>query len=237
MTNWSAYNKSLKNRGKLTIWLSDDVKSSWLYKSSQKSEGEIIYSDVCIEFCLTIKHLYGLAYRQTEGFIEDIFKLSGIDLPVPSYSQLQRRSKTVDINIRVRKGRKKPINLVIDNTGLKVYGEGEWKIRKHGWNKHRTWKKLHMGSDGCDLEIISVVLTGNEVDDAEAGKEIVEESEELMTLKSVAGDGAYDKKKFRRCIPTGVEQLIPPQKTAVLSKNQDPDLAERDKAIRRIEDA
>jgi len=186
---------------------------------------------------LTIKHLYGLAYRQTEGFIEDIFKLSGIDLPVPSYSQLQKRSKTVDINIRVRKGRKKPINLVIDNTGLKVYGEGEWKVRKHGWNKHRTWKKLHMGSDGCDLEIISVVLTGNEVDDAEAGKEIVEESEELMTLKSVAGDGAYDKKKFRRWIPTGVEQLIPPQKTAVLSKNQDPDLAERDKAIRRIEDA
>ena len=236
LRNWSDYNKSLKNRGKLTIWLSDDVKSSWLYEESQKPGGEIIYSDVAIEFCLTIRHLYGLGYRQTEGFVEDIFDLCGIDLPVPSYSQIQRRSKTVNINIRVRKGVKSPIDLVIDSTGLKVYGEGEWKVRKHGWNKHRTWKKLHMGSDGHDLEIISVVLTGNEVDDAEAGKEIVEESKELIPLRSTAGDGAYDKKKFRKSIPIGVEQLIPPQKNAVLSKKQDPDLAQRDDAIRRIEE-
>ena len=234
LTNLSAYNKSLKNRGKLRIWLSDDVKSSWLYTASQKPGGEIIYSDVCIEFCLTIKHLYGLAYRQTEGFIEDIFELCGIDLPVPSYSQIQRRSKTVKINIRVRKSTKASIELVIDSTGLKVYGEGEWKVRKHGWNKHRTWKKLHMGSDGHNLEIIAAVLTGNEVDDAEAGKEIVEEVKELIELKSIAGDGAYDKEKFRKCIPIGVEQLIPPQKNAVLSKKQDPDLARRDDAIRRI---
>ncbi len=236
LTNWSAYNTSLKNRGKLTIWFSDNVKSSWLYEESQKPGGEIIYSDVAIEFCLTIKHLYGLAYRQPEGFVEDIFELCGINLPVPSYSQIQRRSKTVNINIRVRKGTKRPIDLVIDSTGLKVYGEGEWKVRKHGWNKHRTWKKLHMGSDGHDLEIISVVLTGNEVDDAEAGKEIVKETKELIGLRSTAGDGAYDKRKFRKCIPVGVEQLIPPQKNAVLSKNQDPDLAGRDDAIRRIEE-
>lgn len=236
LTNWSAYNKSLKNRGKLTIWLSDDVKSSWLHKESQKPGGEIIYSDVAIEFCLTIRHLYGLGYRQTEGFVEDIFELCGIELPVPCYSQIQRRSKTVKIDIRVRKGSKSPIDLVIDSTGLKVYGEGEWKVRKHGWNKHRTWKKLHMGSDGMDLEIISVVLSGNEVDDAEAGIEIVEEAKDLIPIKSTAGDGAYDKKKFRRCIPVGVDQLIPPQKNAVLSKKQDPDLAQRDEAIRRIEE-
>jgi len=82
LTNWSDYNKSLKNRGKLTIWLSDEVKSSWLYKDSQKPGGEVIYSDVAIEFCLTIKHLYHLGYRQTEGFVEDIFELCGIDLAV-----------------------------------------------------------------------------------------------------------------------------------------------------------
>ncbi len=146
-----------------------------------------------------------------------------------------KRSKTIKIDIRVRKSIKAPIDLVIDSTGLKVYGEGEWKVRKHGWNKHRTWKKLHMGSDGMDLEIISVVLTGNEVDDAEAGIEIVAESKELIPIKSTAGDGAYDKKKFRGCIPIGVEQLIPPQKNAVLSKKRDPDLAQRDEAIKRIE--
>jgi len=236
LTNWSSYNKSLKNRGKLTIWLSDEVKTSWLYMESQKPGGELIYSDVAIEFCLTIKHLYGLGYRQTEGFVEDIFALIGVDLPVPSYSQIQRRSKSVSIDIRVRKGGKAPIDLVIDSTGLKVYGEGEWKVRKHGWNKYRTWRKLHMGSDGVDLEIISVVLTDNDVADAEAGIEIVKESTELLPIKSAAGDGAYDKKKFRSCLPIDVEQLIPPQKNAVVSKKQDPDLRQRDDAIRRIKE-
>lgn len=236
LRNWSEYNRSLKKRGKLAIWLSEDVKSSWVYTSVQKPGGEVIYSDTAIEFCLTIKHLYRLGYRQTEGFVEDIFELCGINLEVPSYSQIQRRSKTVDINIGVKKGVKSPIDLVIDSTGLKVYGEGEWKVRKHGWNKHRTWKKLHMGSDGVDLEIISVVLTSNDVDDAEAGIEIVAESKELVSIKSTAGDGAYDKKKFRACLPIDVDQLIPPQKNAVLSKKQDPDLAQRDDAIRRIKE-
>ncbi len=236
LTNWSEYNASLKKRGKLTVWLSDEVKESWIYQAAQKPGGQIIYSDVAIEFCLTIKHLYGLAYRQTEGFVEDIFRLCGIDLPVPSYSQLQRRSKNITIDIRVRKKNKGAIDLVLDSTGLKVYGEGEWKVRKHGWQKRRTWRKLHMGSDGADLEIISIVLTENDIDDAQAGKTIVEQSKEEVPIKSISGDGAYDKKKFRKVIPQGVDQLIPPQHNAVLSKNQDPDLAKRDEAIRRIEE-
>lgn len=236
LRNWSSYNTSLKNRGKITIWLSDEVKKSWIYKDERDAGGKVVYSDVAIEFCLTMKHLYALGYRQTEGFVEDIFILCEIDLPVPSYTQIQRRSKSIQINMRVRKGSKAPIDLVIDSTGLKVYGEGEWKVRKHGWNKHRTWKKLHMGSDGVDLEIISVVLTGNEVDDAEAGIAIVKESKERIGIKSTAGDGAYDKKKFRGCLPIEVDQLIPPQKNAVLSKTEDPALVQRDEAIRRIEE-
>jgi len=235
LSNWPAYNKSLKNRGKLTIWLTDDVKESWLYEGKQKPGGEVVYSDVAIEFCLTIKHLFGLGYRQTEGFVEDIFALCGVDLRVPCYTQLQRRSKDIEINIRVRRQAKGKIDLVLDSTGLKVYGEGEWKVRKHGWQKRRTWRKLHMGSDGADLEIISVVLTENNVDDAQAGIDIVKESKQAEDLNSAAGDGAYDKKKFRACIPQGVTQLIPPQRNAVLS-DEDPDLDQRDEAIRRIEE-
>lgn len=238
LRNWSDYNASLKNRGKLTIWLSDDVNASWLYDGIQKPGGEVIYSDVAIEFCLTIKHLYGLGYRQTEGFVEDIFSLLGIDLPVPSYSQLQRRSAAIEIDIRVRKNSKEAIDLVVDSTGLKVYGEGEWKVRKHGWQKRRTWRKLHMGSDGADLEIISVVLTGNEVDDAQAGITILEEiadAADAPNLNSAAADGAYDKKKFREKVPMGTKQLIPPQHNAVLSKTKDPALEQRDEAIRKIE--
>lgn len=236
ITNWSSYNKSLKTRGKLTIWLSDEVKSSWYHEGIQPPGGKKVYSDVCIEFCLTLKHLYGLGYRQTEGLVEDIVGLCSIDLDVPSYSQIQRRSGSIAIDIQVRKKKKGSIDLVIDSTGLKVYGEGEWKVRKHGWNKHRTWKKLHMGSDGKGLEIISAVLTKNNTDDAEAGVEIIKTSKQEVSLRSVAGDGAYDKKKFRACIPSDVKQLIPPQKNGVLSKKQEPFLAQRDDAIKRIKE-
>ena len=101
--NWSNYNKSLVNRGDISIWLSEDVKRGWYYKGLQSPGGELLYSDSCIEFCLTIKYLFKLGYRATEGFIRGLFKLSKVDLKVPSYSQIQRRSKGLEIKIQVRK--------------------------------------------------------------------------------------------------------------------------------------
>jgi hypothetical protein len=232
VNNWPEYNKSLKNRGSLSIWLSDDVKESWYYQGLQSPGGEKVYSDTCIEFCLTIKHLYKLGYRQTEGFIKSLFDLMEIQLEVPSYTQMQRRSKHLQVNIRVRKHVKGPIDLVIDSTGLKVYGEGEWKVRKHGWSKHRTWRKLHMASDGIDLEIISLELTDNKIDDADGGVPVM--SKVNHPLKSVAGDGGYDKEKFRACIPKGVIQLIPPRRDAVDSKGKKRGYDQRDEAVRKI---
>ncbi len=233
LRNWSDYNNSLKKRGKITIWLSDDVASSWYYEGEQNPGGELVYSDVAIEFCLTLRHLYNLGYRQTEGFVEDIMYLVGLDLWVPSYSQIQRRSKVIEIDIRLRKQTKRNIILVIDSTGLKVYGEGEWKVRKHGWNKYRTWRKLHMGSDGADLEILSVSLTKNDVDDAEAGKDVMDQVKE--EVDSVAGDGAYDKITFRGCLPIKVEQLIPPRRDGVVHEDE-PKLKHRNATIKRIKE-
>ncbi len=126
ISNWSTYNESLKKRGKITIWLSEDIKSNWIYKGKNKPGGKITYSDVAIEFCLIMKHIYSLAYRQTEGFIEDIFQKMSIELPIPSYTQIQRGSKAIAIDIRIRKRKKENLTVVIDSTGLKVYGEGEW---------------------------------------------------------------------------------------------------------------
>lgn len=235
LENWSLYNQSLKNRGKITIWLSDDVQSGWYHTKPKLPGGEIQYSDSCIEFCLILRHLYHLPYRQTEGFVEDLLTLTKIELKVPSYSQIQRRSGTLNVDIRIRKKSKAPIDVVIDSTGLKVYGEGEWKVRKHGSSKRRTWRKLHMGSDGKDLEILSVVLTGNEVDDAEAGIDVMKEITEKEEVKTVAGDGGYDKAKFRKCLSTDITQLIPPQENAVLSAKWNGSILEqRDAAINRI---
>lgn len=235
LKNWSSYNKSLKNRGRITFWLSEDVKSGWYYKASQRPGGKKVYSPSSIEFCLIMKNLYGLAYRQTAGFVEDLFLLVGLDLKVPSYSQIQRRSGDLEIDIRIKGKSREPLNVVIDSTGLKVYGDGEWKVRKHGWNKRRTWRKLHMGSDEKDLEILSVILTGNNISDHHGGMKIIDEIPE--PIKKVAADGAYDKVAFRQYLCPEIVQLIPPNTKAVLSKKwHGPVLEQRDLAVTRMKE-
>ncbi len=208
------------------------MKSQWYYKGKQSPGGEILYSDTAIELCLSLRAIYSLGYRQTQGFTESIFSLLSMDLPVPCYSQMQRRSKSIPISIKVRGSWKQHVDLVVDSTGLKVYGEGEWKVRKHGKDKNRTWRKVHMGSDASDLEILSVEVTGNDIDDASAGIDLLDQIDE--SIDSLAGDGAYDKKKFRAALPLETQQLIPPQKNAVISKRGDPALVQRDQAIKKI---
>lgn len=231
LKNWSDYNKSLKKRGSISIWLSDDVKDAWYYQGERKVGGSLTYSSVAIEFCLTLRHLLHLKYRQTEGFVEDLFSLLSLDLGVPCYTQICRRSATIEIDIKVTSGLGS-IDLVIDSTGLKVYGDGEWKARKHGPSKRRTWRKLHMGSDGNSLEIYDVVLTENDKHDSHSGADIVNKVKTIKELNSVSGDGAYDKRIFRNSIPSNCKELIPPQEGAV----ENEDLPQRNEAIKRIKE-
>lgn len=234
LSNWSDYNKSLVNRGNVTLWLSDDIKDSWYYDGQRDAGGAIRYSDAAILFCLTMRCLYSLAYRQTQGFVLGLFKLTDADLDVPDYSQLHRRSSAIAIDIRIKNKSKNNLDIVLDSTGLKVYGEGEWKVRKHGVSKRRTWRKIHMCSDEQDLEIVSVVVTGNDVDDAQAGIELIDQLQE--SIDSCSGDGAYDKKKFRKCLPKDTIALIPPQRNGVISDQEDDHLKQRDQAIKRIKE-
>ena len=232
IVNWSAYNKALKERGKLSLWLPANLADIWYETSQAPAIGKRKYSDLAIEFCLTIKQLYHLVYRQTQGFIEDLFSLLKLDLGVMSYSQLQRRQKDLIINMAPKEVLvKQHITLVIDSTGLKVSGEGEWKVRQHGKTKNRQWLKLHLASQPHNLEIMSQVLTFNDVDDATAGIEVIGKIQ--ANIKTCAGDGAYDKEKFRAILSPTTQQLIPPQENAVLSDNQ-PLMAQRDQAIKAI---
>lgn len=229
--NWKSYNRSLKNRGNITIWFDEQIKDNWYYVGSRKPGGKIEYNDTAIEFILTIKYLFHLGYRQVEGFMEGILKQAQIDdLKVPCYSQIQRRASEIEVDIRVRKGTKQNLVVVVDSTGLKVYGEGEWKVRKHGWNKHREWRKIHVASDGEDLEKLAVVVTGNEVDDSTAGVATINQIEE--SIDKLAADGAYDKKELRNGISEQIEQIIPPPKNAVLS--EDEKMKQRNEAIKEI---
>ena len=123
------------------------------------------YSDAAIQTCLSMKVLFGMALRQTTGFVESLLRLVGLDWTVPDFSTLSRRQKTLAVNIPYR-GSKEPLHLLIDSTGIKVEGEGEWNARKHGGPKRRVWRKIHLGIDEQTLEVRAVEITGSHIGDA-----------------------------------------------------------------------
>ena len=159
--NWSEHNDALADRGRLTVWISEEAIQNWKADREPQQGAQWIFTDRAIETCLQIKMVYGLGLRETEGFVESLFGLMGLeDLPVPDYTTLSKRQGDLDINLPTS-SKTPPIHLVIDSTGLKVYGEGEWTRRIHGKQKRRTWRKLHLGVDSDTGEITAVTLTDN----------------------------------------------------------------------------
>src|SRR5215510_1526230 len=151
--NWSEYNASLKQRGRLTIWVSSEAVANWTTDElTGQSGASPTYTDLAIETMATVQAIYGLAGRQTQGFLQSLFELMKLELPVPDHSTLSRRRRQLTITLPV-KDWSKPRHLVVDSTGVKVYGEGEWKVRQHGVGKRRTWRKLHLCIDEATLEI------------------------------------------------------------------------------------
>ncbi|ARE42413.1 transposase (plasmid) [Rhodovulum sp. P5] len=161
--NWRAYNEALKRRGSLTIWF--DPAMTWEARPTGKRGRQPTYSDAAIQTCLTMKVLFGMALRQTTGVVESLLQLSGLDWSVPGFSTLSRRQKTLNVNIPYR-GSEGPLHLLIDSTGIKVEGEGEWNARKHGGAKRRIWRKVHLGIDEKTLEIRAVEFTSSDIGDA-----------------------------------------------------------------------
>jgi IS5 family transposase len=233
--NWSEYEKALVQRGSITFWLSGNIEKVWLYTGEKQRGSQFDYSDKAIEIMLTLKEVFHLTNRGVEGFVRSLFQMMKIDLPVPDHSTLSRRGKT--LKVKLSKQASSSLNLVLDSTGLKIYGEGEWKVRKHGYSKRRTWRKLHLGADPESGEIQAVLLTENNVSDDAAVKELLEQIEQ--TLLACAADGAYDKRKvydaLNRHSPE-VEILIPPRKNARIWQhgNSKTERLKRDENLRYI---
>jgi hypothetical protein len=236
--NWKTYNQSLCQRGSLTLWIDESVLQEWEQLSRKKQVGEQTYSDNIIQCCLLLKITYRLRLRQSTGFMASLFMLMGKGhFSVPDYSTLCRRQNSLPVEIKRRLESGEKLAIGIDSTGLKVYGEGEWKVRKHGWSKHRTWRKLHVCIDLDTQEILSVELTGNEEDDASVGGKMLEGKTD--NIRSFHGDGAYDKFGFRAVLGNGIEQVIPPPQNAVIQmpkrKKTLPDyLMQRNRAVEYI---
>jgi hypothetical protein len=233
--NWSEYDKALVQRGSLTFWLSDDFEKAWLYVGEKQRGSQFDYSDQAILLMLTVKEVFHLTNRGVEGFMRSIFQLLNIDLPVPDHSTLSKRSKGLKVNLP-----KKPaqsLDIVMDSTGLKIYGEGEWKVRMHGVSKRRTWRKLHVGANPDDGEIQAVLLTENSVSDDQAVAELLNQIEQ--TILAFAADGAYDKRKVYDSLNAhspDVTILIPPRKNARIWKhgNFKAERLKRDENLRAI---
>jgi len=224
VTNWSAYNKGLKQRGSLEIWLDIDIIDEWSYSGDKQQGGQFKFSDSCIRTLLQLKVVYKLPYRQLEGFANSILQLMNIDYKSPSYTQLCRRAKSLEVDIEAPKTKGK-IYLVVDSTGLKVYGEGEWKARKHGVSKRRTWRKLHLGVDEKTGIIHSAILTENGKGDGDAQqvKKLLEQTD--AEIDKFSGDGAYDTYEVWSMLQElGIEGVIPPQKNANYWEDSDGNL-------------
>ncbi len=170
--NWPEYNNALKRRGSLTIWF--DPAMNWEAAPTGKRGRQPVYSDAAIQACLTMKVLFGMALRQTTGFLESLLCLTGLDWAVPDFSTLSRRQKTLKVVIPYR-GSDGPLHLLVDSTGIKVEGEGEWNARKHGGAKRRVWRKIHIGIDEKSLEIRAAEFTTSAVGDAPTLPELLDQ--------------------------------------------------------------
>ena len=210
--NWSQYNQSLINRGSLTIWITPEVLEGWKDHRPAQRGAQFEYSDLAIEALLTLKYLLGLPYRATQGFGQSLFNLLDVALPVPDYTTLSRRAKTITIDLPQQSATAR--HIIMDSTGLKVYGEGEWKVRKHGYSKRRTWRKLHLSINPETQNIVVAELTPNSVTDSQAGETML--GELPQPPEQVTGDGGYDTRSFyQACQAISVVTIIvPPQSNA-----------------------
>ncbi len=187
--NWSAYNAALCERGSLTVWF--DPLTPWHAALSGKRGGQPVYSDAAIQACLTVKVLFGLPLRQTTGFVASLLRLAGLGWPVPDFSTLCRRQKTLAVQLPYR-GSGGSLNLLIDSTGIKARGEGEWHARKHGGVRRRIWRKVHLAVDEATLEVRAVEVTESRVGDAPMLPGLLSQIPEGEQIASVTADGAYD---------------------------------------------
>ncbi len=189
VANWREYNESQRNRGDLTIWITDDVQKHWAAPRRGSRGGQLQYSDMAITVCLTLGMVYKLPLRQTQGLMRSIAKLMQLGVPVPDFSTLSRRGKGLRLPAATKARGSEPIHLVVDSTGLKIFGEGEWLQSKHKTKaKRKRWRKLHLGLDLATGDIICSELTPDDVGDTTALPELLDQID--GPVSRFLGDGA-----------------------------------------------
>ncbi len=232
VTNWAEYDRGLVNRGSLTVWVTPAALSAWQARKNGRRGGQRRYSDMAIGIALQLRLVFSLSWRQTEGLLGSVFTLLGLELDVPDHTTLSRRSRTLRIRPSARLGRS-PIDLVVDATGLKVFGQGEWARAKHGAARtHAGWRKLHLGVDGSG-RIVSAELTDSDVADASVFARLLRKVPGPVT--SVTADGAYGRRRvWELAAERGARAVIPVRRGAVVMRGRGSVM--RNRHLRRIKE-
>lgn len=212
--NWPEYNRNLINRGKITLWIDRDLAKNPFDK--QKGRGRPRFSDAFLIAALCLRSVYSLSFRSLEGFLQDLMALLQIDSHIPSYTLYSKRMKSLELP---KLSSRRPQHLLIDASGVKIFGEGEWKVKVHGKGKRRQWIKIHVGVDEKTQEIMAVKVTESNVSDCKVVEEILKRCPK--TIKKVSADGAYDGFPTRKLLhDQGIEGLITPPSNAKLRKEK-----------------
>lgn len=234
--NWKEYNESLVQRGNIFLWISQDAREHWYNKNTTGKRGRPeLFSDTAISSALTIGQVFRLPLRQTQGCLNSFLRLMNIHLVSPDYSTLSIRGENLNTIIRPHNVSNEQLHIVVDSTGAKVFGEGEWKVRQHGWSKHRTWIKLHLAIDEKTRTINAGEVTGNNTADCEVLPNLLNKI--VNPLRQVSADGAYDKRIcYNALAKRNIKAAIPPQKNAKIWQhgNSHNERLARDENLRRI---
>jgi hypothetical protein len=233
VTNWPEYDAALRQRGSLTVWFTEAAIAAWGAERRTSRGGQPRYSALAITTALTLRAVFRLALRQTEGLIGSIVRLLGLALAVPDHSTLSRRAETLQV-VRPRSS-SVPVHLIVDSTGLRLCGPGEWLVEKHGPRTRRSWRKLHLGVDADTGEIVAAELTSNDVDDGSRIGPLL--NQVGRPVASFTGDGAFDRGDVYGEVaarhPDAIV-IVPPRLSAVPSETADTTPTQRDKHLELI---
>ena len=214
----------------MTLWLSGDATDAWRPSPSGRPGGQPRFFDLAIETALTLRLVFRLPLRQTEGFLRSVLSLMGVDLEAPDHTTLSRRSQRLEVWC-ARLPAHGPIHLVVDSTGLSIVGEGKWAAAKYGRRGQRGWRKLHLGVDRSGA-IVAHALTDSTVDDATTGISLIEAVGD--DIARVTADAAYDTVTFYEAAGCrGATVVVPSDKTARVSRRR-PRSSARDRTITAV---
>ena len=231
VANWPDYDAALVQRGSLTLWVTEDAVAAWHAPATGRRGGQTVYSDLAIETGLALRLVLHQPLRQTEGALRSIAHLLGVEIRIPDHTTFSRRSGGLTI-LPKRIERNEPLHLLVDSTGVKIYGEGEWLDQKHNVRSRRRWRKLHLAVDADTHEIAAVELTPDDVGDVSALPDLLDQIE--GPVASMIGDGAYDGQAVYDAVAKRHPEaavIIPPRSTAVSSETAS---TQRDKHIEMV---